>query len=57
MELPAQLQDRATESIRLAEKLKIGTPQKISQAHIDKIYKEVMAIKRKDRIVKEKLKS
>lgn len=56
-ELPAQLQERAKQAIRLAGKLKTGEPQTIPQEHIDKIYKEVMAIKRKNRVVIEKLNS
>lgn len=56
-ELPGQLQERGREAIRLAEKMKIGTPQEIYQAHIDKIYKEVMTIKREDIIVIEKLRN
>jgi len=55
--LPAQLQERGKEAIRLAEKMKIGTPQEIPQKHIDKIYNEVMLIKREDRIIIEKLRS
>lgn len=55
-ELPDQLQERAKQAINLATKLKIGYPQKIPQAHIEKIYKEVMDIKRKDRFYLEKLK-
>jgi len=54
-ELPAQLQERAREAIKLAEKMKVGTPQKIPQKHIDRIYGEVMSIKRENRMVKEKL--
>lgn len=56
-ELPNQLQERGKEAMRLAEKMKIGTPQEIPQEHIDKIYQEVMAIKREDRIVIEKLRN
>lgn len=56
-QLPIQLQERARAAIKLAEKMKIGTPQEIPQDHIEKIYKKVMAIKRENRIVKEKLKS
>jgi hypothetical protein len=56
-QLPEQLQDRAKKAIAFAEKLKTGLPQQVPQALIDKIYKEVMEIKRKDRIIKEKLKN
>jgi hypothetical protein len=52
-ELPTQLQERAKQAITLASKLKIGDP--IPQEHIERIYKEVMEIKRKDRFYKEKL--
>jgi hypothetical protein len=55
IELPIQLQERAKLSMRLADKLKVGDPQKIPQGHIEKIYKAVMEIKRKDRFYKEKL--
>ncbi|MBI3620162.1 hypothetical protein HY214_03415 [Candidatus Roizmanbacteria bacterium] len=56
-ELPAQLQERGREAIKLAEKMKIGVAQEIPQEHIDKIYKEVVSIKRKDRYIKQKLNS
>ena len=54
-ELPTKLQERAKQAMRLADKLKVGDPQKIPQEHIERIYKEVMEIKRKDRFYKEKL--
>lgn len=54
-ELPPQLHERAKQAMILADKLKIGYHQIVSQDHIDKIYKEVMEIKRKDRVNKEKL--
>lgn len=56
-QLPTQLQERGKEAIKLAEKMKSGLAQKIPQQHIDKIYKEVTSIKRKDRYVKQKLDS
>lgn len=56
-ELPRQLQERGREAVRLAEKINIGMPQEIPQEHINKIYKEVMAVKREDRIVIEKLRN
>lgn len=56
-ELPAQLQERGKEAIKLAEKMKQGIAQKIPQYKINRIYKEVMSIKRQDRYIKEKLKS
>jgi len=54
-ELLPQLQERGREAIKNAEKMKSGVVQEIPQDHIDKIYKEVMSIKRKDRYVKQKL--
>lgn len=54
-ELPVQLQQRAKKAVILAEKMKAGKPEQIPQERIDKIYKEVMLIKRKDRVVREKL--
>lgn len=54
-ELPIQLQERAKQAMRLAEKLKIGYHQKIPQEHIERVYREVIEIKRKDRFYKEKL--
>jgi hypothetical protein len=56
-ELPTELQERAKASVKLAEKMKIGLPQKIPQEHINEIYEKVMAIKREDRVVKKKLES
>lgn len=56
-ELPAQLQERGREAIKLAEKMMGADLRKIPQHHIDKIYKEVTSIKRKDRYVKQKLDS
>jgi hypothetical protein len=56
-ELPIQLQDRAKNAIKFSKKLKIGVPQKVPQKLIDKIYGEVMIIKRKDRVIKVKLQS
>ncbi len=54
-DLPQQLQERAKMAIRFAEKLKEGIPQDVPQELIDKIYGEVMAIKRRDRMIVEKL--
>lgn len=54
-ELPAQLQERGREAIKLAEKMKVGTSQEIPQELIDKVYKEVRSVKRENRVVKQKL--
>lgn len=54
-ELPAQLQERAKEAIRLAGRMKTGIPQEIPQEHIEKIYSQVMSIKRENRMIKQKL--
>lgn len=54
-DLPTQLQERAKKSIELSQKIFLGKTQNIPQEHIDRIYKEVMEIKRKDRVIKEKL--
>lgn len=55
-ELPPQIQERAKAAIKLAERMSEGIPQDITQAHINKIYKQVMEIKTKDRSTIEKLK-
>jgi hypothetical protein len=54
-ELPIELQRRGRQAIDLAERMNLGSSQEIPQELIDKTYKEVMLIPRKDRIVKVKL--
>ncbi|MEX0616740.1 MAG: hypothetical protein WD231_02940 [Candidatus Woykebacteria bacterium] len=54
-ELPARLQERGREAIKLAEKMRVGTHQEIPQEYVDKIYKEVRSIKIENRVVKQKL--
>ncbi len=54
-ELPTQLHERARNAVELSRKLKIGSPQKIPQKLVDRIYNEVMLIKRRNRTDKEKL--
>lgn len=56
-ELPEELQERGGKAIQLAEKMKDGFPRKIPQQHIDRIYKEVKSIKRKNRYIRKKLKT
>lgn len=56
-DLPAQLQERAKKSIELSHRVPPEILQNIPQEHIDRIYNEVMEIKRKDRVLKVKLTS
>lgn len=55
-QLPDELQERVQETINLSNRIGKVDLTKISQEHIDRIYKEVMAIKRSDRYVIQKIK-
>lgn len=56
-QLPTELQERANQTIRLAERMKGADFTKITQQYIDQIYKQIKAIKNGEWFIKQKLKA
>lgn len=54
-QIPGELQERVKETMKLAEKVKDVDLTKINQEQINKVYQEVMTIKRSDRYVMQKM--
>jgi len=55
-DLPNEIKGRGMEAIKLAEKMKGASLGKISQKHIDNIYKEVRLVKNNEWLIRKKLK-
>jgi hypothetical protein len=56
-QLPSELRERGISAIQLANKIVAGNYSKPNQKHINKIYNEIISVKRDAWYVKQKLKS